>query len=175
MVLARPSLHWNLYHASQTPRFLCILRPSRQGRYFSIIHNLSIDNFLTLFISVSPELRRPPALAPDGQPVKPVQEPTFIQKYWMHLLGAFLLISQSLPSFTSFSLLIKRFPSIHRASSRGREKGRRGRGEVEEFIFVDLFSPRPRPLSLFLTNGMGSRQSSPFRSVITTQGSIYNC
>ena len=65
------------------------------------MHTFSVLPFyLTLFFpSLSAELRTPPALTPDGQPVKPVQEQTFMQKYWMHLLGAFLLISESFPSF----------------------------------------------------------------------------
>jgi len=32
-------------------------------------------------------------MTPEGQPVQPVQEQTFLQKYWMQILGAFLLIS----------------------------------------------------------------------------------
>lgn len=40
-----------------------------------------------------PQLRVPPPLTPEGNPVVPEVEKTFIQKYWMHLIGGFLLIS----------------------------------------------------------------------------------
>jgi len=46
----------------------------------------------------SPELKVPPPLAPDGQPVQPVQEQTFFQKYWMHIIGALLLITYISPA-----------------------------------------------------------------------------
>lgn len=42
-----------------------------------------------------PGLRVPPPLTPKGQPVAPVPEKSFIQKYWLYIvigLGAFLLV-----------------------------------------------------------------------------------
>jgi hypothetical protein len=39
------------------------------------------------------QLRVPIAITADGKPAEPEPEKTFVQKYWMHLLGAFLLIS----------------------------------------------------------------------------------
>ncbi|PVG03500.1 hypothetical protein CPB86DRAFT_662232, partial [Serendipita vermifera] len=45
-----------------------------------------------------PQLRVPPPLTPDGKPVEVPEEKTFLQKYWMHILGAFLLISFIAPA-----------------------------------------------------------------------------
>ncbi|KAF8663499.1 hypothetical protein AX16_001067 [Volvariella volvacea WC 439] len=38
-----------------------------------------------------PELRTPPPLTPEGQPVQPVPEKTFLQKYWMYIV-VFLVV-----------------------------------------------------------------------------------
>jgi len=35
-----------------------------------------------------PELRKPPPLTPQGEPVQPVPEQSFIQKYWIYILIA---------------------------------------------------------------------------------------
>jgi hypothetical protein len=35
-----------------------------------------------------PELRKPPSLTPQGEPVQPVPEQSFIQKYWIYILIA---------------------------------------------------------------------------------------
>ncbi|KAG9121515.1 hypothetical protein FRC07_002486 [Ceratobasidium sp. 392] len=40
----------------------------------------------------SPRLRTPPPLAPDGQPIKPVVEKSFIQKYWMYIVPALIIL-----------------------------------------------------------------------------------
>ncbi|KAG9093191.1 hypothetical protein FS749_014876 [Ceratobasidium sp. UAMH 11750] len=40
----------------------------------------------------SPRLRTPPPLAPDGQPIKPVAEKSFIQKYWMYIVPALIIL-----------------------------------------------------------------------------------
>ncbi|GLB33940.1 hypothetical protein LshimejAT787_0108240 [Lyophyllum shimeji] len=39
-----------------------------------------------------PQLTTPPVLSPEGEPVVPVPEKTFLQKYWMYIVG-FLLIT----------------------------------------------------------------------------------
>ncbi|KAG9100317.1 hypothetical protein FRC06_004259 [Ceratobasidium sp. 370] len=40
----------------------------------------------------SPRLRTPPPLAPDGQPIMPVAEKSFIQKYWMYIVPALIIL-----------------------------------------------------------------------------------
>ncbi|KAG8704232.1 hypothetical protein FRC09_003669 [Ceratobasidium sp. 395] len=40
----------------------------------------------------SPRLRTPPPLAQDGQPIKPVAEKSFIQKYWMYIVPALIIL-----------------------------------------------------------------------------------
>ncbi|PFH52837.1 hypothetical protein AMATHDRAFT_1879 [Amanita thiersii Skay4041] len=42
-----------------------------------------------------PELRVPPPLSPDGEPVKPVPEKSFIQKYWMYILAILIALMAS--------------------------------------------------------------------------------
>ncbi|KAG6880376.1 hypothetical protein C0992_007787 [Termitomyces sp. T32_za158] len=44
-----------------------------------------------------PHLTSPPPITPDGQPVAPVSEKTFLQKYWMYI-AAFLLAIRALLS-----------------------------------------------------------------------------
>ncbi|KAJ3563367.1 hypothetical protein NP233_g8985 [Leucocoprinus birnbaumii] len=39
-----------------------------------------------------PELRKPQPVTPTGQPVQPVPEKTFIQKYWMYIAVAFVAL-----------------------------------------------------------------------------------
>jgi len=39
-----------------------------------------------------PELRAPPALTTDGEPVKPVPEKSFIQKYWMYIVPLVIML-----------------------------------------------------------------------------------
>ncbi|KAF8745971.1 hypothetical protein AX14_004265 [Amanita brunnescens Koide BX004] len=39
-----------------------------------------------------PELRTPPTLTTDGEPVKPVPEKTFLQKYWMYLVPLLIVL-----------------------------------------------------------------------------------
>jgi len=65
---------------------------------------VSVLRLSYIFLFLSPELKVPPPLTPEGQPVQPVQEQTFFQKYWMHIIGILLLISESLYSFTYWSL-----------------------------------------------------------------------
>jgi len=46
----------------------------------------------------SPQLRVPPTLTPEGAPVEPEADKSFIQKYWLPLIGAFLIITIILPA-----------------------------------------------------------------------------
>ena len=39
---------------------------------------------LLLIVLNRPELRKPPPLTPQGEPVQPVPEQTFVQKYWIY-------------------------------------------------------------------------------------------
>ena len=41
-----------------------------------------------------PELRAPPPLTPEGQVVTPEPEKTFIQKYWIYIVGFMIVIGQ---------------------------------------------------------------------------------
>jgi hypothetical protein len=59
------------------------------------IQNTTVQSLMTL---CSPELRTPPPLTPQGQPVVPIPEKTFIQKYWMYIV-LFLGIMCEPPSF----------------------------------------------------------------------------
>ncbi|KAG8746793.1 hypothetical protein FRC10_003776 [Ceratobasidium sp. 414] len=43
-------------------------------------------------ICTSPRLRTPPPLAQDGQPIAPVAEKSFIQKYWMYIVPALIIL-----------------------------------------------------------------------------------
>ena len=45
-------------------------------------------------VLISPELRAPPAVTTDGEPVKPVPEKTFLQKYWMYLVPLLIVLRQ---------------------------------------------------------------------------------
>jgi hypothetical protein len=45
-----------------------------------------------------PELRKPPPLTPQGEPVKPAPEQSFIQKYWIYGLVALGALRESCPS-----------------------------------------------------------------------------
>ncbi|CAE6522377.1 unnamed protein product [Rhizoctonia solani] len=40
----------------------------------------------------TPRLKVPPPMSPDGQPVKPVPEQSFIQKYWMYIVPALIIL-----------------------------------------------------------------------------------
>ncbi|KAL0563768.1 hypothetical protein V5O48_018295 [Marasmius crinis-equi] len=42
-----------------------------------------------------PELRVPPPLTPEGKPVEPVPEKSFIQKYWMYIAAALIALMVS--------------------------------------------------------------------------------
>jgi hypothetical protein len=42
-----------------------------------------------------PELRTPPPLTPQGEPVQPVPEQSFIQKYWIYILIALGALGES--------------------------------------------------------------------------------
>jgi hypothetical protein len=44
-----------------------------------------------------PELRKPPPLTLEGEPVKPVPEQSFFQKYWMYGLIAMAALRKSRP------------------------------------------------------------------------------
>ncbi|KAG8809590.1 hypothetical protein FRC17_003373 [Serendipita sp. 399] len=65
---------------------------------------LDMANWNTTILVKSPsapllaQLRVPPPLTLEGKPVEPEVEKTFIQKYWMHLIGGFLLISLLAPA-----------------------------------------------------------------------------
>ncbi|KII94843.1 hypothetical protein PLICRDRAFT_149099 [Plicaturopsis crispa FD-325 SS-3] len=61
---------------------------------FSGAANASTVLLRTPHLPPLPELRTPPPLSPEGAPVQPVPEKSFVQKYWIYIvlvLGAFLL------------------------------------------------------------------------------------
>ena len=60
-----------------------------------LAHCLCCSTRLTqrdLPFSVSPRLKTPPPLSPEGQPIKPVVEKSFIQKYWMYIVPVLILL-----------------------------------------------------------------------------------
>jgi hypothetical protein len=63
----------------------------------SIRIDYCIESKLTLSPDLSPPVPINPA-GPDGKPVPPVEEKSFLQKYWLPLLGVgFFVISQMAP------------------------------------------------------------------------------
>lgn len=79
------------------------------------MHSLTFLNLPDLHIRVCrPELRIPPPLTPEGEPVASVPEKSFVQKYWIYMvvvLGALREFSVSFvmrheATFISFNSLV---------------------------------------------------------------------
>ncbi|KAG6903503.1 hypothetical protein C0995_005526 [Termitomyces sp. Mi166 len=76
-------------------------RSKKASRNVSSIESFAKVN-ATVFLKGShfpplPQLASPPPITTDGQPVAPVPEKTFLQKYWMYI-AAFLLATRALIS-----------------------------------------------------------------------------
>lgn len=56
-----------------------------------------------------PELRKPPPITPAGQPIQPVPEKSFIQKYWMYMATIVVVLSTYLLQRTLQRNLISPF------------------------------------------------------------------
>ncbi|QRV73151.1 transmembrane protein [Ceratobasidium sp. AG-Ba] len=41
---------------------------------------------------IRPRLKTPPPMTPEGQPIQPVAEKSFIQKYWMYIVPALIIL-----------------------------------------------------------------------------------
>lgn len=97
-----PFLHFRSEFHPTAHRIFCVTRVRGESRHFpwptcSRTSYLTLDSELSpplnlmLFMkqhpmhAFRPELRMPPPLSPEGQPVQPPQEKSFVQKYWVYM------------------------------------------------------------------------------------------
>ncbi|TFY65635.1 hypothetical protein EVG20_g5448 [Dentipellis fragilis] len=84
------------YFIAPVPHDAACPRPASSGASPAPVPSRNTSVMLSFpALPFPPALRAPPQLTPQGEPVKPVQEKSFIQKYWMYILlmlGVMMLV-----------------------------------------------------------------------------------
>ncbi|KAG6821593.1 hypothetical protein H0H93_000102 [Arthromyces matolae] len=81
------------YYVSPIPHDGACPKPRSKKKAISLESFAKVNTTVTLkgaHVPPLPQLVAPPPLTPEGEPVVPVQEKTFVQKYWVYIIIAML-------------------------------------------------------------------------------------